>query len=131
MPAKETYEYAVIRLVPRVEREEFLNVGVILYAKRHRYLDMRFELDKDRITAFAPEVDISEIEQYLNGWVAVCEGAPHGGRIGQLEQHLRFRWLVAARSTILQSSRTHPGIGDDPAAVLERLFVQLVGRRDL
>ena len=126
MPTKETYEYAVIRLVPRVEREEFLNVGVILYSKRHRYLDMRFHLDADRIAAFATEVDVEEIEQYLNGWVAVCKGAPHGGRIGQLDQHLRFRWLVAARSTILQSSRTHPGMCDDPTAVLERLFGQLV-----
>ena len=126
MPAKETYEYAIIRLVPRVEREEFLNVGVILYSKPHRYLDMRFELNAERIAAFAPEVDIQEIEQYLKGWVAVCKGAPHGGRIGQLEQHLRFRWLVAARSTILQSSRTHPGVCEEPAAVLDHLFGQLV-----
>ena len=126
MPARETYEYAVIRLVPRVEREEFLNVGVILYSKRHRYLEMRFALDTARISAFAPDIDLDEIERYLNGWKAVCAGTPRGGRIGQLEPHLRFRWLVAARSTIIQSTHTHPGVCEDPAVVLEHLFGQLV-----
>lgn len=126
MSDKVTYEYAVIRLVPKVEREEFLNIGVILMSKRKKYLDMKYQIDEPRIRAFAKDVDLADIRKYLEAWEDICAGAPKGGRIGQLELHERFRWLTAARSTIIQSSKVHPGRCDNPAAVLEDLFERYV-----
>lgn len=126
MQDKVIYEYAVIRLVPRVEREEFLNIGVILFSKRKKFLDMKYHVDKERLKVFAPELDIELINQYLAGWEAVCRGAPEGGSIGRQELPFRFRWLVAPRSTIIQSSATHPGRCTDPAQELEALFRRYV-----
>jgi len=126
MPDRVPYEYAVIRLVPKVEREEFLNIGVILYSKRKQYLDIKYLLDSKRIMAFSDDIDIYMIKKYLEAWVWVCQGIPEAGRIGQLEQASRFRWLVATRSTIIQSSQTHTGMSDDPAAVLNMLFERYV-----
>lgn len=127
MPDKATYEYAVIRLVPKVEREEFLNVGVILMSNRKKYLQLRYQLDEGRILAFAPDVDLALVRRYLGAWEQVCRGGTEGGAIGQLTLPERFRWLTAARSTIIQSSRIHPGRSADPGAVLEQLFVAYVG----
>lgn len=121
-----TYEFAVIRLVPKVEREEFINIGVILYSKRKKYLGIKYALDPIKIKALAPDLDPTEIEKYLAAWELICRGAPHGGYIGTLEQSLRFRWLVATRSSIIQSSKTHPGLCEEPEAVLERLFERFV-----
>jgi len=126
MQDKVTYEYAVIRLVPRVEREEFLNIGVILFSKRKKYLGMKYHIDEARINAFAPDIDVAVIRQYLAGWEAVCKGAPEGGPIGKEELPFRFRWLVAPRSTIIQSSKTHPGLCTEPEEVLEVLFERYV-----
>jgi len=126
MPNKVTYEYAIIRLVPKVEREEFLNIGVILFSKRKRFLAMRYQLDVQRIEAFAPEVNVDMIEQYLKAWDLVCQGSPEGGRIGTLDVASRFRWLVASRSTIIQSSNTHPGLCVEPETVLVKLFERYV-----
>ncbi|MEO1514099.1 MAG: DUF3037 domain-containing protein [Bacteroidota bacterium] len=126
MQDKVTYEYAVIRLVPKVEREEFLNVGVILFSKRKKYLGIRFHIDEKRIRAFASQVDVDMIRQYLEAWELVCQGHPKGGSIGKLELASRFRWLVASRSTIIQSSKTHPGLCHDPESVLSRLFERCV-----
>lgn len=122
MQNKDIFEYAVIRLVPKVEREEFLNIGVILFSKRKKYLGMRFRIDETKISAFSPDVDIDMVSQYLNAWQQICQGDPKGGSIGKLEMSYRFRWLVAPRSTIIQSSRTHPGICENPGDVLENLF---------
>jgi hypothetical protein len=122
MQNKETYEFAVIRLVPKVEREEFLNIGVILFSKRKKYLGMKYQIDEERIHAFSKEVDIDMIREYLKGWELICQGEPEGGSIGKLEMASRFRWLVASRSTIIQSSETHPGLCHDPEKVLEDLF---------
>ena len=126
MSKSEIYEYAIIRLVPKVEREEFLNIGVILYSKRKGYLEMKIHLDEDRISAFFKDLEIELIRDYLNGWVKVCEGSEEGGPIGQLEMHLRFRWLTANRSTIIQSSKVHPGYSSVPGAELDKLFLKFV-----
>lgn len=126
MQNRETYEYAVIRLVPKVEREEFLNVGVILFSKRKKYLGIKYTVDEKRIHAFSEEVDIELVKKHLKAWEMVCEGTPQGGTIGEFELPSRFRWLVASRSTIIQSSKTHPGLCHDPEAVLNKLFKRYV-----
>lgn len=126
MQNKVTYEYAVIRLVPKVEREEFINIGVILFSKRKKYLGIKYRLDENRIRAFSSEVDLEMLRQYLEAWESICEGTPKGGPIGQFELSLRFRWLVASRSTIIQSSKTHPGLCVDPEGVLEDTFERYV-----
>ena len=122
MQDRVTYEFAVIRVVPKVEREEFLNIGVILFSKRKKFLDMRYRLDEDRLTSFSPEVDVEQVRGYLQAWEQVCRGGDEGGPIGLQEQGYRFRWLTAYKSTIIQSSRVHPGLCADPAAMLEKLF---------
>lgn len=126
MPDNVTYEYAVIRIVPRVEREEFINVGVILFSKRKSYLGMKYQIDEPRIAAFSTEVDIELIRTYLKAWEEVCAGHPRGGAIGQQDQSYRFRWLTANRSTIVQSSRPHPGLCTDPEKRLQELFAFFV-----
>ncbi len=126
MQNRETYEYAVIRLVPQVEREEFMNVGVILFSKRKKYLGLKYQVDEEKIKAFSKEVDPDMIREYLQAWELICGGKPEGGSIGALELPLRFRWLVASRSTIIQSSPTHPGICQDPEVVLEGLYKRYV-----
>ena len=126
MQNRVTYEYAVIRLVPKVEREEFINIGVILFSKRKKYLGIKYKIDKRRIASFSNEVDTNMIRNYLKAWELICKGEPNGGDIGKLELPLRFRWLVASRSTIIQSSKTHPGLCHDPDKVLEDIFNRYV-----
>jgi hypothetical protein len=126
MPAKQVYEYALIRYVPRVEREEFLNVGVALFSKRLRFLDVRIHLDEARILAFYPEADLEELRDYLDSWVSICRGEKGAGKIAELDAPERFRWLTATRSTIIQSSGVHPGMTDNPAGTLEQLFRKYV-----
>jgi hypothetical protein len=126
MQEKQVYEYASIRVVPKVERGEFLNVGVILLCKRKQYLAMKYLLDPGRLSAFSAQLDLEQLDQYLNTWDLICKGGEAGGPIGQLTPAERFRWLVAPRSTIIQSSRIHPGMCADPEAVLEALFRQYV-----
>lgn len=126
MQDRVTYEFAIIRLVPKVEREEFINLGVILYSKRKKYLGIKYQIDEQKVKCFSKEVDIPMIEQYLGAWTAICEGKSKGGYIGSLEQSLRFRWLVAPRSTIIQSSPIHPGLCHEPEKVLENLFRRYV-----
>lgn len=122
MPDNINYEYAVIRIVPKVEREEFMNVGVLLYAKRKKYLGIKYVINQKRLDAFAQELDLEALQAYLHGWELVCQGGKQGGRIGQEDLAFRFRWLTAPRSTIIQSSRPHPGLCQDPEQVLEDLF---------
>ena len=126
MQNRVTYEYAVIRLVPKVEREEFLNVGVILYSKKNKYLSIKYKIDKQRILSFSEEVDTDMITEYLKAWQLICAGNSKGGKIAELDQAMRFRWLVAARSTIIQSSKTHPGLCQVPQEVLDDLFSRYV-----
>lgn len=126
MQDKVTYEYAVIRLVPKVEREEFLNIGVILFSKQKKYLGIKYKIDASRIHAFSADVDTDLIHKYLEAWELVCEGKSAGGHIAKFELASRFRWLVASRSTIIQSSKTHPGLCHAPEKVLKDIFKRYV-----
>lgn len=126
MQGKELYEYAIIRLVPKVERQEFINIGVILYSRKSKYLSMKWHINEEKVNAFSNEIDISMIKDYLLAWEDVCLGAPKGGKIGELEIQVRFRWLTASRSTIIQSSAVHPGFCDNPKSKLDNLFDRFV-----
>ncbi len=126
MQDKCTYEFATIRMVPRVERGEFFNVGAILYCKRKKYLGMKYHIDQKKFDAFSNEIDIETLTNYLEAWQFICSGTPHGGAIGKLELPSRFRWLIASRSTIIQSSEVHLGLCDDPQKALEDLFEKFV-----
>ena len=127
MPDKFLYEYAVLRIVPRVEREEFMNVGVVLYCPAKGFLACVSEIEPDRLNALAGGTDLTEIEGYLHAFRQICEGNRQcGSPIAALPAASRFRWLTATRSTILQTSKVHPGFSADPAETLERLFAQQV-----
>ncbi len=126
MPELHLFEYAVIRVVPRVEREEFLNAGVILYCAAERFLEMRHTLDAQRLWALCSELDILTLEENLKAFNRICKGEKEAGPIGQLTMRERFRWLTATRSTILQTSKTHPGFCRDAKETLDKLFNQLV-----
>ena len=128
MLAQSSYDYAVIRLVPRIEREEFMNVGMIVYCRVLRYLDARVECDHARLAALFPSVDLEEAEMHLKQIPLICAGDKTSGAIGELPQHERFHWLVAPRSTIIQTSPTHSGLTSNPEAELQRLFDKLVKR---
>ncbi|GAA3922906.1 DUF3037 domain-containing protein [Hymenobacter algoricola] len=127
MPGKHLFEYAVLRVVPRVEREEFLNVGVIVYCAAEGFLQTRFTLPEARLRAVAgPEFDLAEITRRLQAFEQICRGRREGGPIGQFALASRFRWLTATRSTVVQTSAVHPGLCQDAAQTLERLHQQLV-----
>jgi len=127
MPAKPVFEYAVVRVVPKVEREEFLNVGIILFCKELRFLDMQFELDAVRLQALSPTADADELRANLASYEKIAKGNREAGPIAQLDVASRFRWLTATRSTQIQSSKVHPGLcAGDPKETLRRLFEQLV-----
>ena len=123
----EPFPYAVLRLVPRIEREEFLNVGVIVFCRTRRFLRARVALDPRRIQALAPDIDLECVQQHLDARVGVAAGDPGAGPIAALPQSERFHWLVAPSSTVIQTSSVHSGLCDGPEAVLDRLFEQLVG----
>jgi hypothetical protein len=120
------YDYAVIRVVPRVEREEFVNVGVIVSCPERGFLEARIEVDERRLTALDPTLDVETIRAHLAAIPAICAGGQPAGPIGQLSQRERFNWLVAPRSTIIQTSPVHAGTCKDPAAVLEHLLSAMV-----
>jgi hypothetical protein len=126
MPEKQLFEYAVIRVVPRVEREEFLNIGIVLYCKKTRFLQCKFHLNQERLHAFCPALDIREAETYLQSFERICSGSKDGGPIGQLDIASRFRWLTATRSTVVQTSKVHPGFCTEPKETLQHLYEQLV-----
>lgn len=126
MQEKQVYEYAFIRFVPKVERGEFLNVGVIVFCKRKNFLKMKYHLDAKRLGAFSEETDMEELAHYLDAWDAICQGSHDGEYIARLDPASRFRWLTATRSTIIQSSTVHPGLCTDPEAVLNDLFTKYV-----
>ena len=127
MPDKHLFEYAVIRIVPRVEREEFVNAGVIVYCAKQRFLQVRYELQEARVLALCPESDLGAMAANLESLRRIASGDPAAGPIGKLDTPSRFRWLTATRSTVLQTSRVHPGLCSDAHAMLDRLFGQLVG----
>lgn len=126
MQGSEVFEYAFIRFVPKVEREEFVNVGVILFSKKKKYLGVKYHLDRDRLSAFSKDADLEEFSNYLKSWDLICQGDERGGKIAQLELAGRFRWLTASRSTIIQHSKVHGGISENPELMLEDLFEKYV-----
>jgi len=129
MPEQHSFEYAILRVVPKVEREEFMNVGVILYCQSLGFLDAQFTLDEQRLYALSPGLEIQEIKKHLAAFCEICKGGPEGGPIGRLDMGSRFRWLTATRSTVLQCSKVHPGLTVDPATTLKNLHDRLVGEK--
>ena len=127
MPEQHSFEYAVLRVVPKVEREEFMNVGVILYCQSLSFLDALFTLDEPRLFALSPNIEMDEIRKHLAAFCSICKGGPEAGPIGKLDMGSRFRWLTATRSTVLQCSKVHPGLSSDPAETLKNLHTRLVG----
>ncbi|MBC5994350.1 DUF3037 domain-containing protein [Pontibacter cellulosilyticus] len=126
MQDKHLFEYAVIRVVPRVEREEFVNVGVILYCRGLGFLHTIFDLNEDRLKAFCKDLDMEELKERLQAFERICKGRSEGGPIGQLSIAERFRWLTAARSTVVQTSAVHPGLCTNAEEMLQHLHNQLV-----
>lgn len=126
MQENNLFEYAVIRVVPRVEREEFLNVGVILFCKKKNFLKVLYALNKDKINAIAPSIDLEEFKAHLVAFNEIALGSKSSGPIGELEVAERFRWLTATRSTILQTSKVHPGLCKDLEKTLEKLYTEQV-----
>ena len=126
MPAPSPFDYAMVRVVPRVEREEFINVGVILFCRTRRFLQARIALNRSRLANFYPWGDLDEVERHLVIIPQICAGAPEAGPIGQLSLAERFHWLVAPRSTMIQTSPVHTGLCTDPAAILNHLFETMV-----
>ena len=129
MHALDHYDYAVIRVVPRVEREEFINVGVILSCEASRYLEARIELDEARLRALAPQLDIESVNRHLQAISAICRGGAGTGPIGLLPPRARFHWLTAKRSSILQTSPVHTGKCGDMHAIMEHLMQRMVRMR--
>ncbi len=127
MQENHLFEYAVVRIVPRVEREEFLNVGVILYCKDQRFLQIRYSLEDKRLHAFCIHTDLAELNEHLKAFENICMGNAASGPIGKLDLASRFRWLTATRSTVVQTSKVHPGLCADAGEMLSRLYEQLVG----
>lgn len=125
----EWYSYAVVRVVPRVEREEFVNAGVILFIRASRTLCARIEVEPERILYLDPDADVESINAHLRHFSAVCDGAPEAGLIGELPADERFHWLTAPRSTIIQVSPVHEGRTSDPEQTIEKLFERYVARR--
>ncbi len=125
-PPRSVFQYAVIRLLPRVERGEFLNVGVVLLCRPQRYLGARIALDQGRLAALAPDLDPATVRPHLEAIERIAAGNVDAGPIARLGQPERFHWLVAPSSTMIQPSEVHTGLCDDPAAELDRLVKALV-----
>lgn len=126
MPALLSFDYAVLRVVPRVEREEFVNAGVVLFCLARDFLEARVELDGDRVRALFPGADLALIEDHLNAVVAIAAGGEGSGPIGRLSVRERFHWLVSPRSTVLQVSAVHTGLCESPEQALEQLMDSVV-----
>ena len=126
MPDKFRYDYAVIRVVPKVEREEFINAGVILSCPDLSFLEARIKLNESRLLALDPSIDLELVRDHLATIPTICRGGDDAGSIGKLPQRQRFHWLVAPRSTIIQTSPVHTGRCGDPAAALDHLVRTMV-----
>jgi Protein of unknown function (DUF3037) len=126
VPAISSYDYAIIRIVPYVERGECINIGVILFCGTRRFLGALFHLEQQRLSVFAPQLDFPAVQQQLEHLLQICDGKEESGPIGHLSQSERFHWLVAPRSTIVQTSAVHSGICEDPKATLQHLLKKLV-----
>lgn len=120
------FEYAIVRLVPQVEREEFLNVGVVIYCPKQKYLQMKFSLNSERLRIFSCDMDVEVLRAYLDGFARICSGDAAAGTIAKLPIAERFRWLTSTRSTVLQTSKVHPGFCEDAGETMMKIFTQLV-----
>ena len=129
MPDHNVYDYAIIRLVPRVEREEFINVGVIVSCPARDFLEARIEVDEQRLRALDPIVDMESVSIHLAQIPALCSGAPDAAPISQMPLRRRFEWLTAPRSTVIQTSPVHSGYCQDPTDVLDSLLETMVRLR--
>jgi hypothetical protein len=126
MPEPRPFQYAILRLVPRIDRGECVNVGVVVFCRQHRFLAGRFELDKARLSALCPGLATADVAPHLEAIDAVLRGEPAAGPLAALDQSDRFGWVAARSSTVIQASEVHTGITDDPAETLDRLFGTLV-----
>ena len=127
MPGRSPFQYAIVRVVPRVERGECVNAGVVLFCRPRGFLAARTALDERRVRALDPDADLAVVRDHLEAFVRVAAGAPDAGPMARLEASERFHWLVAPSSTVLQCSPVHTGLTDDPEAELDRLVARLVG----
>jgi hypothetical protein len=126
MPGRSAFQYTILRVVPRIERGECMNVGLILFCPERRFIGARIELDERRLHALAPELDPTDIAPHLDAIAAVIDGEGSGGRLAELSPSERFGWVAADSSTVIQPSEVHTGLTDDPAGTLARLFDSLV-----
>ena len=126
MHAPASFDYAILRVVPRVERQEFMTAGIIVFCLEKRYLAARVQLDENRLRALWPEADSTLVNQHLEAIPRICEGEPDAGPIALLSQRERFHWLVAPRSTIIQPSPVHTGVCDNTGSLLDRLEQQFL-----
>lgn len=126
MQEKHLYEYAVIRVVPRVEREEFVNAGVVVFCKRKKFIRVLYTINEEKLLCLSPELDVDQVRRNLESFEKIAAGAKDGGPIARLEVPERFRWLTAVRSSVIQTSRPHPGLCDDPENKTQKLFNELV-----
>lgn len=126
MQEKHLYEYSVIRILPRVEREEFLNVGIILFSKRQKFLKMLYKLDEKKLNFFSEDLDFEQLQLNFKAFEKITNGDKNAGPIAHFDIPSRFRWLTAQRSSVIQTSRPHPGLCYDLDKTLNRLFQELV-----
>lgn len=126
MPARSAFQYAILRVVPRVERGECMNVGVVVFCPERRFIGIRIELDEARLRAFAPDLNPETVRPALAAIAAVVEGEARGGPLAELSPSERFGWVAARSSTVIQPSEVHTGLTDDPRAMLDHLFSSLV-----
>ncbi len=126
MQGKNLYEYAVIRVLPKVEREEFINIGIILFSKRAKYIRMLYQINQKRLSAFSTEIDSDLLKDTLLSFDKICKGESAGGEIALFDIPERFRWLTAVRSSCVQTSRPHPGYAENLDKEIEKLFEELV-----
>ena len=126
MPTPSSFDYAIVRVVPRVDREEFINAGVVLFCRTRRFLGARIELDERRLLALAPHADLNEVRRHLDAIPLICAGGPEAGPIGLLPQADRFHWLIAPRSAMIQTSPVHVGLCAEPDKALEHLVATMV-----
>jgi hypothetical protein len=126
MPDKHLYEYAVIRVLPVVEREEFINAGIIIFCKKEKFIRVHFKINEEKLTLFSKDLDMEQIKLNLLSFEKIAKGDPDGGAIALMDLPSRFRWLTAVRSSSIQTSRPHPGLCDDLEKTARRLFEELV-----
>jgi hypothetical protein len=127
MQQKHLYEYAIVRVVPLVEREEFVNAGVILFCKKEKFIRMQYHLREDKILALMPGADMDEIRKNLEAFCKIAAGEKEGGPIARMDEAERFRWLTAVRSASIQTSRPHPGVCSNLEDTIKSLFSEMVG----